>query len=132
MKPQIVVDTSVLVSGLLGGAATEVIRRWRAGTFDLILSAEILAEYEAVLSRPRFKLPPWVVQELLSHIRAQARWTVPSQTAVEIRDPQDAKFLQAALGGGANLIVTEDKDLLDLGEFQGVRIVPPWDLLPLL
>jgi len=121
------------VSGLLGGAATEVIRRWRAGAFDLILSAEILAEYEAVLSRPRFKLPPWVVQELLGHIRTQARWVVPSQASVEIRDPQDAKFLlQAALSGEAAFIVTEDKDLLDLGELHGVRILPPWDLLPLL
>lgn len=41
-------------------------------------------------------------------------------------------LVSGLLGGGASLIVTEDKDLLDLGEFQGVRIVPPWDLLPLL
>ena len=44
MKPRVVLDTNVLVSGLLGGTATEVIRRWRAGAFSLILSEEILAE----------------------------------------------------------------------------------------
>lgn len=87
MKPRVVLDTNVLVSGLLGGTATEVIRRWRAGAFDLILSEEILTEYEAVLKRPKFKLPPWVVRELLDYIRAQATWVVPgTQPAVELRD----------------------------------------------
>lgn len=129
MKPRVVLDTNVLVSGLLGGTATDVIRRWRAGEFDLILSAEILAEYEAVLRRPKFKLPPWVVQELLDHIRTQATWVVPSGgLGVQPRDPADTKFLQAASAGQADLIVTEDKDLLDIGEFEDVRIMPPWDL----
>jgi len=133
MKPRVAVDTNVLVSGLLGGAATEVIPRWRTGAFDLILSADILAEVEAVLNRPVFKLPPWVVQELLDYIRAQATWAAPgSELGVELRDPADTKFLQAALSGQSDLIVTEDKDLLDIGKFQGVRIVPPWDMLSLL
>ena len=133
MKPRVVLDTNVLVSGLLGGTATDVIRRWRAGEFDLILSAEILAEYEAVLRRPKFKLPPWVVQELLDHIRTQASWVVPSDDlGVQPRDPADTKFLQAASAGQADLLLTEGKDLLDIGEFEGVRIMPPWDLQPLL
>jgi len=86
-----------------------------------------------VLNRPKFKLPAWVVQELLDYIRAQARWAAPgSELGVEPRDRADTKFLQAALSGQADLIVTEDKDLLDIGEFQGVRIVPPWEFLPLL
>jgi putative PIN family toxin of toxin-antitoxin system len=74
MRPRVVLDTNVLVSGLLGGTATEVIRQWRTGAFDLILSAEILAEYEEVLSRPKFKLPQWIVQELLDYVREEAHW----------------------------------------------------------
>lgn len=65
MKRRVVLDTNVVVSGLLGGTATEVIRRWRAGSFDLILSEEIMTEYEDVLNRPKFNLPVWVVEELL-------------------------------------------------------------------
>jgi putative PIN family toxin of toxin-antitoxin system len=133
MKLRAVVDTNVLVSGLLGGTATEVMRRWRAGTFDLMLSTEILTEYEAVLNRAKFKLPSWVVHELLDYIRARAEWVAPTTVlSVEIRDPADAKFLQAALDGKADLIITEDKDLLDLGGFQQIRIVPPWEFLALL
>jgi putative PIN family toxin of toxin-antitoxin system len=61
MKPRVVLDTNVLVSGLLGGTATDVIRRWRAGDLQMVLSPEIMAEYEGVLSRPKFRLPKWVV-----------------------------------------------------------------------
>jgi predicted nucleic acid-binding protein len=46
MSPRVVLDTNILVSGLLGGTATEPIHQWRAGVFDLIVSEEILAEYE--------------------------------------------------------------------------------------
>lgn len=133
MKPRVVLDTNVLVSGLLGGTATEVIRRWRAGAFSLILSEEILAEYEAVLKRPKFKLPSWVVQELLGHIRGNAEWVESAaELPIELRDPADAKFLRAAVDGGADMVVTEDKDLLDLKEFQSIRIVPSWEFLKLL
>ena len=68
MKPRVVLDTNVLVSGLLGGTATDVIRRWRAGDFQMILSPEIMAEYENVLNRPKFKLPKWMIQDLLAYI----------------------------------------------------------------
>ncbi len=133
MKPRVVLDTNILVSALLGGAATEVIRRWRADAFDIVVSEEILAEYEAVLRRPRFGLPSWVVQELLGYVRGHSAWAEPStELSVKLRDPADMKFLEAALTGQADLIVTEDKDLLGLGEFQSIRIIPPWEFLGLL
>ena len=102
MMPRVVLDTSVPVSGLLRGTATDVIRRWRAGGFDLVLSEEILVEYEAALSRPQYKLPPWVVRELLDLIRAQARRVVRcSDLGGEPRDPADTKLLKAVLAGQA-------------------------------
>jgi hypothetical protein len=63
MKPRVVLDPNILVSGLLGGTATEVTKQWRVGAFTLIVSAEIMAEYEAVLRRPQFKLPGWVIED---------------------------------------------------------------------
>lgn len=132
MKPRVVLDTNVLVSGLLGGTATEVIRRWRAGDFNLILSAEILTEYEMVLHRPKFKLPPWVVEELLDYIREQSVWVTPGRRMSGIaRDPTDDKFLEAAVAGKASLLVSGDDDLLSLGEFEGVRIITLRELLSL-
>jgi putative PIN family toxin of toxin-antitoxin system len=133
MKPRVVLDTSVLVSGLLGGTSTDVIRRWRAGDFQLVLSPEIMAEYEVVLNRPKFKLPRWVVQELLSYIHDQADWvTLEGKELKVARDPSDDKFLATAVSGQANWLVSADADLLDLGEFEGIFIIPPWEFLSLL
>jgi putative PIN family toxin of toxin-antitoxin system len=124
---------NVLVSGLLGGMATDVIRRWRAGAFDLIISQGIAAEYEEVLKRPKFGLSDWVVQELLDYIRSQAQWVEsPGDFAVGARNPSDNKFLAAAVLGKADWIVSGDNDLLELGKFEGVGITSPREFLSLL
>ena len=47
----------------------------------------------------------------------------PLETARICRDPEDDKFLAAAQNGSAEYIVSEDKDLLDLGNHDGIRIV---------
>lgn len=133
MKRRVVLDTNVLVSGLLGGTATEVIRRWRAGAFDLLLSENIMTEYEAVLSRPKFNLPTWVVQELLGYIRGKAEWVAPSSEIEAVtRDPSDNKFLEAAITGQADWLVSGDQDLLDMEEYEGISIIPPHEFLDVL
>jgi putative PIN family toxin of toxin-antitoxin system len=133
MKPRVVLDTNVLVSGLLGGAATDVIRRWRAGDLQMILSPDIMIEYEGVLNRPKFGLPQWVVQDLLAYIHASAEWVTPiAEESGVARDPSDDKFLFAAVGGRADWLVSADPDLLDLKESKSIPIVPPWEFLPLL
>jgi putative PIN family toxin of toxin-antitoxin system len=130
MKPRVVLDTNVLVSGLLGGAATDVIRRWRAGDLKMILSPEIMAEYEDVLSRPKFRLPKWVIQDLLAYIRDQADWVMTNAEGASVsRDASDDKFLFAAATGQADWLVSADPDLLDLEKFRNIPIVPPWEFL---
>jgi putative PIN family toxin of toxin-antitoxin system len=133
MKPRVVLDTNVLVSGLLGGTTTDVIRRWRAGDLLMILSPEIMAEYEGVLNRPKFRLPKWVVQDMLAYIRASAEWVTPVAEEPSVaRDASDDKFLFAAASGRADYLVSADPDLLDLKELRNIPIVPPWEFLSLL
>ena len=79
MRPRVVLDTNVLVSGLLGGAATDVIRRWRAGDVQMVLSPDVMAEYEDVLNRPKFRLPRWVVQvQIAQDENRRPQMTAPS------------------------------------------------------
>ncbi len=129
MKIRVVLDTSVLVSGILGGTGTTVLERWRAGEFILVLSLEIYEEYVAVLSRPKFGLPGWMVQELLEYVREHSEWVTPGRRVSVVRDPSDNKFLEAAVCIKVDWIVSGDKDLLDLGEFEGVPIVPAHQFL---
>ena len=133
MSARVVLDTNVLVSGLLGGTATDVIRRWRAGDFQMVLSPEIMAEYEDVLSRPKFGLPKWVIQELMAYIHDHADWVTPAVEESSVgRDPSDDKFLFAAASGQADWLVSADADLLELKEHKSIPIIPPWEFLSLL
>jgi putative PIN family toxin of toxin-antitoxin system len=125
--PRVVLDTNVLVSGLLGGSATHIIRRWRQGDFVLVVSPQVFAEYESVLKRPRFGLPEWLVDELLAFIRQQADWVEPKAPVEIARDPTDNKFLEAAASGQADYIVSSDNDLLTLKTFENIPIVTPWE-----
>lgn len=124
---KVVLDTSVLVSGLLGGSSVPVLESWRREEFILVVSPEIYREYESVLKRPKFGLPPSLVDELLSFVRQRSHWVEPDVELEIVRDPSDDKFVEAALSGGANTIVSSDRDLLDLKQAEGVPIVSPWE-----
>ena len=124
---KVVLDTGVLVSGLLGGSSVPVLESWRREEFMLVVSPEIYREYESVLKRPKFGLPPSLVDELLSFVRQRSHWVEPDVELEIVRDPSDDKFVEAALSGGANTIVSSDRDLLDLKEAEGIPIVSPWE-----
>ena len=129
IKGRVVLDTSVLVSGLLGGSSVPVLEHWRREEFRLVVSPEIYAEYESVLKRPKFGLPSSLVDELLSFIRERSHWVEPDVALEIVRDPSDNKFVEAALAGGASTILSSDRDLLDLKDVKGIPIVSPWDFM---
>ncbi len=124
---RVVLDTSVLVSGLLGGSSVSVLERWRQGDFTLIISPDIYAEYETVLKRPKFKLPASLVNEMLTFIREKSHWVEPKIQINIVRDSTDNKFIEAALDGKASVIISSDRDLLDLKHVKDISIVPPWE-----
>lgn len=104
-----------------------VLEHWRQGDLTLILSSEIYEEYETVLKRPKFGLPDSLVNEVLSFIREESHWVEPETQLDIVRDPSDNKFLEAALCGKANIIISNDRDLLDLEHVKDISIIPPWE-----
>ena len=132
---KLVLDTVVLVRALIqpGGKPGQLVHQWR-GSFAWIVSPEIAAEYREVTSRPRLvrKFTTFrsraIVADLLSHAISVTPVSVPAVC----RDPGDDKFLAAALAGEANYIVSEDLDLLTMGEFEGIQIVDTRRMIELL
>lgn len=131
-RERVVVDTSVLLSRLLlaepvpGRAVGKVV----AGG-QLLLSEATLTELADVLSRPKFD--PYISLKdrqafirLLGRIAEMVSVTYPVRAC---RDPKDDKFLELAVSGQADVIVSGDKDLLRLNPFQGIRLVTPADYL---
>ncbi len=125
---RIVADTNSLVSRLLlpeSVPAKAVRKAISAG--QLLISDATLEELAEVLSRPKFN--PYVgVEDRQEFIRVLNR--VAERVAIispvkACRDPKDDKFLEVAINGEADLIVTGDKDLLALHPFRGVEIITP-------
>jgi len=124
----VVVDTNVLVSSALFPASTPGKVFDCVQLIDTILFSEAtFKELQAVLNRPKFTryLDGARRDRFLTHLRASGSFVNVRQMVQICRDPKDDKFLDVAVNGGADLIVTGDADLLVLHPFEGVEIVTP-------
>jgi uncharacterized protein len=129
---KVVADTNVLVSGLIWpGPPASFLDAASRRHFHLLTSEDLLAELEGVLSRPhlqqRLHVRGRTVAEVMAKQRVLATVVQPANipAPAELRDLKDLPVLRCAVGGQAQAIVTGDKDLLVLKEFEGVVIVTP-------
>jgi putative PIN family toxin of toxin-antitoxin system len=125
---RVVVDTNVLVSALLAANSIPGQAMTKAEDLgQLLASTATLAEIDEVLRRPRFArfLSMETRLEFLRRYREAVRLILVSSPIRACRDPRDDKFLEVAVYGQADVILTGDADLLALDPFQHVRIVTP-------
>lgn len=122
---RVVLDTNTVVSGAIGGVSARIIYLLtKEKAFQVIVSYDIMQEYEEVLCRPHFGFQTKLVTALLDFFKVNALWVKPQGiTRVIAADPDDDKFLAAAVEGCANYIVSGDKHLLSLGSFEGIHIL---------
>ncbi len=114
---RIVVDTNVLVSGLLfNGKPGQLVRLWKAGRVIPLCSKEIVREYLRVLAYPKFQLSESEIDFLLTHemLPYFEVLTVTSGKPFVTMDPSDDKFIWCAIEGHADVIVSGDEHLLNL------------------
>ena len=127
---KIVLDTNVLISAILGGRSQKVLDLWRAGEFEVIVSTEILNEYLDIIRRPKFKLSSARINDISHFLSRRATSVTPIYPKVRIAaDPKDDRFLDAALAGGVDLIVSGDHHLLDLNPFRNIPIITVHEFL---
>lgn len=124
---RIVCDTNVLVSGILfQGPPRRILDMASRGDVTNFTSPALLREAEDVLSRPKFGLRAEQVVGIIALFRDTFEIAHPSRTArVVIADPSDDMVLEAAAAARADLIVSGDKHILDLVEWNGIRILSP-------
>ena len=130
-----VLDTNVIVSGIVipDGAPGKVLRAGLAGEYQLSISRRIPEEIEQVMEYP--KIGKWLqrkgkasgkVRIVLQEIDKVSIKTPGKLKIQEIKaDPKDNMFLACAVEGKADCIISGDRHLLDLREYQGIPIVRP-------
>ncbi|NTW29514.1 MAG: putative toxin-antitoxin system toxin component, PIN family [Coriobacteriia bacterium] len=128
---RIVLDTNVLVSGLLSpfGPPGEIVRMVSSGEITLCLDARILSEYEDVLARPKFGFDEDAVAALLDYIDYRGHATASSPLGQRLPDPADEPFLEVALACGAECLVTGNLIHFPPDARQGMNVVAPIEFL---
>lgn len=124
-----VLDTNVLISGVIAtGVPHELLVRGFDHEYQIVVSVETLTEFrETLLKYPeRFQMSKSEVQKEVETVRYFAEFVDPDQeiTAVQA-DPDDDKFLEAAVAGDVDYLVSGDTHLLEVESFRGIDIVEP-------
>ncbi len=134
-----VLDANVLVSAVLNpaGVPGQIFDEWRAERFALLVSGPILEEIARVLEYPRIarghRWPHAKVREFVAELGNIAIVTPGEITLNVIRnDPDDNRYLECAVEGAADYLVSGDQDLLALQEHHDIRIVTPKTFLQAL
>lgn len=121
--PRVVLDTNVCISAYgFGGKPADVMRAAIVGEFELVTSPAILVEVadqlEAVLGFDRAH-----TTDVVRQIARVATIVRPVRRVAVVADDADNRILEAAAESGAGFIVSGDRHLLDLGEWEGIRVV---------
>ncbi len=137
---RVVVDTNVLISGLLGirnSPSSRILNAIRAQKIILVSSPLIIQEIGEVINRKRIikltKMNPKERIDFIGKLIERSDITEGKQLSEIVgRDIQDDKFLACGIEGKADYIITGDRDLLVLKKYQGLKIVTPREFIDIL
>ena len=131
-KPKVVLDTNVLVSALVfGGLPRQVTDLVAKKAIVLVTSEEAMTELRRIV---RDKFPEYVqlTVQLEQLLRRYAKWMQLGNIDISVStDPDDNKFIETALLSHCDFIISGDRHLLELKQYEVIKIVKPAAFLKL-
>ncbi|MEW6446496.1 MAG: putative toxin-antitoxin system toxin component, PIN family [Bacillota bacterium] len=129
-RPRIVVDTNVIMGGLINPskASGRLLGIWLEGKVDVVVSPALLDEYLCIFNKMRFGPKEALarreeaMKKLLRHENLTLVETELKLHLVE-KDPSDNRLIECAVAGGADYIISQDRHLLAIGEYSGIKIM---------
>lgn len=124
---RIILDTNVFVSGVFfTGPPYQILKAWREGRVKLIISPEILEEYERVGKIIAEEFPSIHFQPILDFVTIKAE-IIPAERLSErvSDDPDDDKFLACAISANSKIVISGDRHLLKVSGFRGIQVMKP-------
>lgn len=122
--PVVVIDTNLIIAGRWkrNSSSNRIIDKVIKGDIDAVYTTETKNENLYIIEK--VKAPRDYIDRILKFYRV-SRKVNPERRINACPDKSDNRFLEAAVAGKADYIVTSDSDLLDMKEFEGVRILKP-------
>ena len=122
---RVVIDTNILVSAAIAGRKPASVITWviNQADYEWVVSEEILAEYQEVLSRRKLKLTDVQKERWLNLIKGSTKLI---DVSIEIdfpRDQKDAKFIACALSANADFLITGDRDFTEVQSLENTLII---------
>jgi len=122
---KITLDTNIIISAMgFGGKPREILQLALHKKLTTVTSPTLLAEFEDVIAKkfPRLEKDFWRINK---QIKKTFKIVKPKIPVNVVKDEADNRVLEAALEGKCQYIVTGDKELLSLGSFKKIKILPP-------
>ena len=122
-----VLDTNVLMSGIFwSGPPSVILQSWQMSKFKLIISPDILNEYFRVGEILSQKYPGIDVSPIIDLIAIKSELYSPIMLEQPIsRDPDDEKFIATCLAANCKIIISGDKDQLDISGYKDIQVFKP-------
>lgn len=128
LRPNVVIDTNVFLSGLFfGGNPEKILRLWQNGEIEVLLSPELAAEI--ISKTKKFNSEQKFLEEWAYILNYGTTHVLVKETVSLCRDPKDNMLLALAKQGHADYLITGDKDLLSLKTLTPTRILSPREFL---
>jgi putative PIN family toxin of toxin-antitoxin system len=128
---RIILDTNVFISGIFfKGPPSQILKAWEMQNLQIVLCQQILDEYQRVADELSSKYPLVNITPVIELLTVFGQFADTSDIDLSIcEDPDDDKFIECAIAGKCNIIVSGDRHLLKLGEYKGVKILKPRDFV---
>jgi putative PIN family toxin of toxin-antitoxin system len=130
----IVLDTNVIVSALITpfGNAARILDMVISGDLNFLYDDRILSEYREGLLREKFGFKEYDVDILLEYIETEGIRITAAVSGEPLLDKDDIPFLEVALSGKADVLVTGNKRHFKVKSARGLKILSPEEFLKLL
>lgn len=129
----IVLDTNVVVSALITpfGNAARILDMVISGDLNLLYDDRILSEYREVLLREKFGFKEYDVDTLLEYIETEGLRIASTISNEPLLDKADIPFLEVAVSGKADALITGNKRHFKVKSAKGLKILSPEEFLKL-
>jgi len=124
---RIVLDTNVFISGIFfSGPPSQILKAWRDKKIQIVLSKEILLEYQRVGEELSSKYSEIDIAPIIDLLTIYGEVVEIKDLSISIcEDPDDNKFIECAISSNCKLIVSGDKHLLKISGFQEIEVLKP-------